>query len=864
MNNSRLSLQKTGLILLILQLCTSQSFSQQVYFIDGFHGGVYGHYPKQYTKFITQTLDKNPNWKINLEIEPETWDTVQVNEPANYAAFKKYFNDDQSVNSRVEYVNPAYGQSYFFNINGESIIRQFQYGIKKIKQHFPHAVFTSYSSEEPCFTSALPQILASLGFKYASLKNPNTCWGGYTRAFGGELVNWIGPDGTKLITVPRYEVETFEPYSTWQTTASNNSKTYLAAAFKYGIASPVGMCLQDAGWSNGPWLGNTQQIYPTMYTTWRNYIQNIAVKNRAKDWHFSQEDVQVSLVWGAQVMQQIAKQVRRSENKIGRAEKLAAMANLYSGIAYPANAFDEAWRCLLLAQHHDCWIVPYNGKPGNTWIDKVGAWTTATDSVSNDAMKKSILALCNNTKGNEACIRVFNTSANARKEPVAFTLPPGWDGGSASLLDQHGQVVRTQLLQKDGGRSLLFMTDAPSMGYTSYKLVRAKPAVKKAGHISQLKDGTYIMESDLYRITIDPVKGGRVKSIIAKTMNNKEFVDTADTNGFNELRGYFVKDSSFFSSNDAAATITIEEDGPLHSSLNIEGKINDHSFTQTISISDGSPVVDMKLTINWKGSPVIGAAYKQAGGYRNEDYRKAFYSDSEKLQTLFPLNLKHQQVYKDAPFDVTKSRLQNTFFQTWDSIKNNILLNWVDITDGAGKYGVALFSDHTTSYAHGENFPLALTTQYSGVGLWGRQYTLTKPTVLHYAIVPHKGLWNKSGLCTLNNNWNNPLSATVFQPGKQSVEYTKSLVSYTGHGLEITAVVIDGDDLVVRFFNAADLPIAPKIIFDGKAKKIITEELSGQIKQLLTGRVTGKKTTVNIAFPAFGIHTIRLINFTAN
>ena len=53
--------------------------------------------------------------------------------------------------------------------------------------------FSAYSSEEPCFTSALPGILKSFGFKYAVLKNPNTCWGGYTRAFGGELVDWIGP-----------------------------------------------------------------------------------------------------------------------------------------------------------------------------------------------------------------------------------------------------------------------------------------------------------------------------------------------------------------------------------------------------------------------------------------------------------------------------------------------------------------------------------------------------------------------------------------------------------------------------------------------------------------------------------------------
>lgn len=52
--------------------------------------------------------------------------------------------------------------------------------------------FTTYSVEEPCFTSCLPQILKLFGFKYAVLKCPNTCWGGYTNAYGGELINWVG------------------------------------------------------------------------------------------------------------------------------------------------------------------------------------------------------------------------------------------------------------------------------------------------------------------------------------------------------------------------------------------------------------------------------------------------------------------------------------------------------------------------------------------------------------------------------------------------------------------------------------------------------------------------------------------------
>jgi alpha-mannosidase len=244
---------KSLVVLLFAGPILLSATAQQAYFVDGYHGGVYGHYPESFTKFIVDSLRKNPAWKINLEIEPETWDVARTNTPQDYDDFKTLATD-LSASGRVEYVNPAYGQSYLWNISGESIIQQFECGIRKLREHFPGLEFSTYASEEPCFTSALPGILKSFGFKHAVLKNPNTCWGGYTRAFGGELVDWIGPDGTRIPTVPRYAVETLFPGKTWETIAANNSSSYIKAAQQYGIEHPVGMCLQDAGWRFGPWL----------------------------------------------------------------------------------------------------------------------------------------------------------------------------------------------------------------------------------------------------------------------------------------------------------------------------------------------------------------------------------------------------------------------------------------------------------------------------------------------------------------------------------------------------------------------------------------------------------------------------------
>lgn len=77
------------LALLLLASGTPVRSQQRVYFVDGYHGGVYGHYPVAWkTRFITDQMAAHPEWRIGLEIEPETWDTVEVRTPADYARFK--------------------------------------------------------------------------------------------------------------------------------------------------------------------------------------------------------------------------------------------------------------------------------------------------------------------------------------------------------------------------------------------------------------------------------------------------------------------------------------------------------------------------------------------------------------------------------------------------------------------------------------------------------------------------------------------------------------------------------------------------------------------------------------------------------
>lgn len=165
---------------------------------------------------------------------------------------------------------------------------------------------------------------------------------------------------------------------------------------------------------NGPWLGSGKNIKNnSIYVTWKDYIENLSVGKTNDDYHFTQEEMRVNLMWGSQVMQRIAQEVRTSENKMVMAEKMSTMAYLANGYTCSQADLDEAWRTLMLAQHHDSWIVPYNGlnKQG-TWADAIKRWTDSSNAIADRIIESSMQSFDKDgvaVGSQEGYIRIYNT-----------------------------------------------------------------------------------------------------------------------------------------------------------------------------------------------------------------------------------------------------------------------------------------------------------------------------------------------------------------------------------------------------------------------------------------------------------------------
>lgn len=820
--------------------------AQRPDFVDGYHGGIYGHYPVEWkTQFINHTLKNHPDWCISLEIEPETWDSVALKTPADYAQFKAL-----ATSSRIEFTNPTYAQPYCYNISGESIIRQFIYGIDKLRTHFPDVELVSYAVEEPCFTSCLPQILRLLDYKYASLKCPNTCWGGYTAPYGGEVVNWVSPDGSSILTSPRYGCEELVKTSVWQTTAWGNGSEYLEACRKAGIEHPVGMCLQDAGWRNGPWIGYGDKTRSnSRYVTWRGYFEELGAMQAKEDYHFSQEDARVALMWGSQVLQRIAQQVRRSENLLPAAEKMATIARLTTRYNYPQEQMDEAWRTLMLAQHHDSWIVPYNQLHGQgSWAKHIARWTASTDAHCLDLIREAQdrMGGTRELTDSQAFLRIYNTLGSARREVVSVSLPASWQGCDIVLTDVTGRTVDAACTDKE----VTFIAQTPALGYATYSLQRHSFLATKSPE--QASNDHYTIENQTYRITVDPQRGGVIKELKVKDSKAPyEYVDSNSEYGFGELHGHFYDQGGYRSSTQTPARVSKGQHGELKQYLLIEGHIASHPFTQRITLRQGAPEIEIDLVIDWQGNEGIGE-FAQTDAYANN--RRACYDDRFKLSMIFPATLETPTLDKNAPFDVCRSRLSNTHFNTWDNIKHNVILNWVDLCEPhPNGRGLALLTDHTTTYRHGQDEPLGLTVQYSGNGLWGFNYPIDSATHIRCALVPHKGGWDKAGIERVNARRNEPLLWSLHD---RTAMENRSLLDTGDSGYEVVAAYPTDQGVVVRLYNAAGKERAEKIHFGKRFTRIDQIDLNN--RKTADCRIKGETEgcSITVSIPRFGIKTL--------
>jgi alpha-mannosidase len=851
-----------------------------LYFVDGYHGGLRGHMPPGAWRDIISRLDLTPEWKLCLDIEAVSWHALAEQDPESYARMTKFLREPRA-SARVEMVGGTFSQPYGWAISGESNIRQLVRGLEVIRRSFPGLPVDTYAMQEPCWASCLPQILKSLGFKFAVLKNPSTAWGGYSAGVDAEIINWIGPDGSSIPTVPRYACE--ELIDTWHTEAAIGSEAFAQKCLAHGIQHPAGMCFQDLGWVARP---NVKGDY-IHFVTWREYFDSVAPPTD-RTWRFSMEDIRCALPWGEKTIQKLARQVRAAENKIIVAEKTAAMVTAFKGLNYPAEQLQEAWDKILWSQHHDAWITATTRAGRNAWAFQVAAETWDAEAICDTVIQTSLDNLVNQQAATDAAtLHIFNSLAHDRSEVVEVELATDRGAQGLQVFDSTGKITASQFettrkyvtdktdrVRGDGRNSelmpgesigagrLLFRCAVTATGQSSYRiqaLSTPNREVQPAAVTARTSvDGSVTIESDLYKIVIDAKRGGIISSLYAKDVL-REFCGTGERS-FHEFRGYFIEENAWRSSTENAAVLQVIEQGPVRVTLSVAGQIGSVPYRTMISVTQGQRRIEFHTQFRFEHDTWIGDPWEIPATERMTGRRRSEYDDRFKLLALFPASFQQQAIYKNSAFDVCKSINVDTFFYRWDAIKHNIVQNWVDVVDESREVGLALLTDHTTSYVHGKDHPLSLVLGWGwDGGYWWGKCPLNGVQEVHYAILPHAGSWEKAGLWREAAEWSEPLLCRL---GSAMPETSgRFLARIDSPGVHLSSVTVSGRDLLLRFFNSDSHADEHTIQLGVAVDSIQFVELDGKPANgtpILSKNATGPAFRAKI--PQFGFKTVRLVN----
>ncbi len=349
-------------------------------------------------------------------------------------------------------------------------------------------------------------------------------------------------------------------------------------------------------------------------------------------------------------------QNRASSDRVAQAETTWALLNPR---AYPAEAFEDAWRNVLLYSEHTwgawCSISePFRRDTREQWAIKQ-SYAVAADLQSRELLSRG-LAQSTGPIQPEA-IDVFNTTSWPRSELV--TVPKFLSEGRNVVTDDEGRKVPSQRLR--GGELVLLAHELPSMASRRYTLESGPPHVEGKVTVTG-----HTLDNGILRARVDEKTGGIVELRLAGLDAN--LADATDGQALNEYL-YFNGDDPSTARRNGPVKIRIGEAGPLVASLIIDSPAPGcHQLSRELRLVAGSDALEIINTLD--KDRLMAVSYHAKEG-------------KESLNFGFPFAVPDGQMRLEIPFGVIRPDVD----QIASACKNWFTVNrWADVSND--RYGI--------------------------------------------------------------------------------------------------------------------------------------------------------------------------------
>jgi len=710
------------------------------------------------------------------------YDEMKRNAPDIYAKIKDRFKRGQwDVSTAVMWSEGDTNMS-----SGEALVRSILLANRFIKAEFGVEPTVGWLPDNFGHTWQLPQVFAKSGIKYLCFMR---C------GIGKPVFWWQAPNGSRVLAY------NYADYN-GGIDGSEIARSALAFAKQTGLRDFLKT--YGVGDHGG---GPTKQMldaavelqkrsdYPKVrFSSASSYLDGIARSARDLPSHNGELN---SIFEGCYTSHSDIKRYNREcENALTCAEVFASIAAGY-GVKYPAAQFESSWKRTCFNEFHD--ILCGSGIHAVYDDAKLDYnQVTSQAKAARDAALTAIAAKIN-TKGAGVPIIVFNPLAWTRTEPVTVNSPFPGEDAHVRITDQSGKSYPGRTL---GDKLSFTARDVPAMGYKVFWANRvanppsspltkggksgvarppSSPLIKggKRGVASGVSFDGPAIANQFFRVRIDS-KLGVITGIYDKlnkrnVMVPRQYSDllqilTENPGGMSAWNLGAIEGSKDLTGDSEVVRV---DAGPARASVVFDHRYSKSIFTQEITLYDGVPRIDIKMTADWHEP--------WAGGDK----------PTPMLKAAFSADLKDPKATFEIPFGSIERARDG---------REVVAQKWVDLSDA--DYGVSLLNDCKYGFDVKDNTMRISLLRSSHDPDPNPDEGVHEMT---YSIYPHKGDWRAAGTVRKGYELNEPLIARVVKPHAGKLPASRSYVSVSPANIVVTALkkARDDDNLVLRFYESS-------------------------------------------------------------
>lgn len=527
---------------------------------------------------------------------------------------------------------------------------------------------------------------------------------------------------------------------------------------------------------------------------------------------------------------------RASSDRVTQAEALWAMLG---GREYPAEAFESAWRNVLLYSEHTWGAWCSVGEPSRKetleqWSIK-RSYAAAADLESRALLDRA--AALSLTGKVESAVDIFNTASWDRTELVV--LPRDFTEGRNRVEDAGGRGVPSQRLAN--GDLVMLASGVPALAGWRYAIVEGPMHREGEVRVEGL-----VMDNGLIRVELDPVTGG-ISSLRPHGLEH-DFSGEGPEAVLNRYL-YLQGDDVSGLQDCGAVTIRVKEKGPLVASLLVSSEAPGcHRLEREIRLVAGLDHVEVINLVD-KARLVFGSYHAREG--------------KESVNFAFPFTVPGGQVRVEVPFGVVRPDVD----QIPSACKNWFTMGrWADVSSDA--YGVTWVSldaplvqvgGVTANLLNSQTDPRVWRREvgetqtlvsWSMNNHWGTNYRAYQegPVVFRYILRPHTG-YDAAGASRFAVAASQPLLPVR---ARGAAPQGESLLRVGPEQLLVTGLkpADDGRGAVVRIWNAGEDAVGATLQWRGDADVIFYRSD--------TSERMGERIAGSVVVPAKGLVTVRV------